>query len=199
MRPVRPFFLALAVTLPAVALAAGDHGHGDAKTPYAGLQARAIKSLSEEDIAELKRGGGWGLALPAELNGKPGPAHLLELQEKIGLSPKQVAALSALHDEMRVAAIAAGDRLIAAEAALDQALQQPGLTDEGLRTLIDVAAAARADLRYVHLSVHLATPALLTEAQIASYNRLRGYADDPCDAVPEGHNPAMWRKHNGCE
>ena len=48
--------------------------------PYAGLEARAIKSLSAADVQELRRGGGWGLALPAELNGVPGPAHLLELK-----------------------------------------------------------------------------------------------------------------------
>ena len=32
------------------------------------------------------------------------------------------------------------------------------------------------------------------------YNVLRGYDGvDPCAAVPPGHNPEMWRKHNGCE
>ena len=28
---------------------------------------------------ELLAGGGWGFALPAELNGLPGPRHVLEL------------------------------------------------------------------------------------------------------------------------
>ena len=71
-----------ALVLCAVAspLVAQDHGH----SPYAGLEAREIKSLSEADIEELRRGGGWGLALPAELNGVPGPAHLLELRDEIG-------------------------------------------------------------------------------------------------------------------
>mgnify|MGYP006921603371 CR=1 FL=1 len=36
-------------------------------SPYAGQQQRSIKSLSSEDIAELRRGGGWGLAKAAEL------------------------------------------------------------------------------------------------------------------------------------
>ena len=27
---------------------------------------------------------------------------------------------------------------------------------------------------------------------------LRGYAGDPCDTVPAGHDPDMWRMHNGC-
>jgi hypothetical protein len=49
------------------------------------MQSRAIKSLSDNDINELRRGGGWGLALAAELNGMPGPAHLLELKDKIPL------------------------------------------------------------------------------------------------------------------
>jgi hypothetical protein len=51
--------------------ALGQHRHGS-QTPYAGLQNRAIKSLSDNDIKELRRGGGWGLALAAELNGMPG-------------------------------------------------------------------------------------------------------------------------------
>lgn len=54
----------LAVILP-VAAPGQDNGHGAGTAPYAGFETRAIKSLSEQDIAELQRGGGWGLALPA--------------------------------------------------------------------------------------------------------------------------------------
>lgn len=54
--------------------------------PYAGMQARQIKSLSDQQIADLKAGRGMGLALAAELNGYPGPSHLLELSEQLGLS-----------------------------------------------------------------------------------------------------------------
>jgi hypothetical protein len=61
-------------------------------------------------------------------------------------------------------------------------------------------SAARADLRFVHLSRHLETPGLLTPDQIARYAALRGYADgDRCADVPAGHDPAMWRRHNGCD
>ncbi|MBL4876875.1 MAG: hypothetical protein JKY10_10340, partial [Cohaesibacteraceae bacterium] len=52
---------------------------------YAGEENRAIKSLSNADIAELKRGGGWGLAKAAELNGVPGPSHLLKMKNQVGL------------------------------------------------------------------------------------------------------------------
>jgi hypothetical protein len=197
--------LALTLTLagagPAAAAGPGHgNGHGHAPSPYAGEEGRAIKSLSEADIAELRRGGGWGLARAAELNGVPGPAHLLELKDEIPLDAGQVAAIAALHARMQAAAIAAGERLIAREAALEAAFRAGGLDAPALRAHLDAIAAARAELRFVHLSAHLETPAILTGAQIARYNALRGYgAPGPCAAVPQGHDQAMWRRHNGCD
>ena len=51
-----------------------DHHNSD----YVGEESREIKSLSPKDIAALKEGSGWGLAKAAELNGYPGPIHVLE-------------------------------------------------------------------------------------------------------------------------
>lgn len=157
---------------------AQEHGAADAATPYAGFQDRGVAALSEADVEELRRGGGWGLALPAELNGAPGPAHLLELRDDLGLSPDQVATVEAIAAEMRAEAIVAGERLIAAEAALDDAFLRGGLDDARLSALIASAEEARADLRLVHLSRHLSTPALLTADQVAQYQVLRGYASE---------------------
>ena len=55
------------------------------------MQTRLIKALSEQQIADLKAGRGMGLALPAELNGYPGPIHVLELSDELGLSAGGVA------------------------------------------------------------------------------------------------------------
>jgi hypothetical protein len=189
------FALALCVLAFPLAASAQHQGH----SPYAGLETREIKSLSEEDIADLRRGAGWGLALAAELNGVPGPAHLLELKEKIGLTPEQIRAIETIFAAMQTEAQAAGGRFIAAEAAIEAGFREGNLTPERLRALIDNATAARAELRFIHLSRHLETPPLLTSGQIARYNDLRGYgAGDPCANVPEGHDPAMWRRHNNC-
>lgn len=164
------------------------------------METREIKSLSDQDIADLRRGAGWGLALAAELNGVPGPAHLLELKNEIALSADQVSAIEAIFAAMQAEAQTAGERFIAAEAAIEEAFRESDLTPDSLRALIDTAEAARAELRYIHLSRHLETQPLLTAEQIARYKNLRGYgATDPCDAVPAGHDPAMWRRHNGCD
>lgn len=192
---IRLVFALCVLAIPCSAFAQ-NQGH----SPYAGMEAREIKSLSDTDLDDLRSGRGWGLALAAELNGVPGPAHLLELQDRIGLSAEQVTAIEAIFMAMQTEAQAAGERLIAAEAAIEAAFRTGDLTPEQLRTLIDTAADARAELRFIHLSRHLETPPLLTAEQIARYNELRGYgAADLCANVPEGHDPTMWRRHNNCE
>ena len=80
----------------------------DRVQPYAGLEIRDITSLSADDIAELEAGRGWGLALPAELNGYPGPAHVLELSEPLELSASQREQILEIFEEMRDEAIATG-------------------------------------------------------------------------------------------
>lgn len=53
------------------------------------MQARLVKALSDQQIADLRAGRGIGMALPAELNGYPGPLHVLELADALGLTPEQ--------------------------------------------------------------------------------------------------------------
>lgn len=196
MISLRTLSLGLAFAISPAITHAQDHS--DHASPYANFETRAIKSLSETDLEELRRGGGWGLALAAELNGVPGPAHSLELRDEISLSDDQMTAIQAIFEEMQVEAIEAGSRLIAAEEAIEAAFRTGDLDDERLRSLINDAETARAELRFIHLSRHLSTPPLLTADQIARYNTLRGYGSDPCVNVPEDHNPKKWRRDNNC-
>jgi hypothetical protein len=71
--------LAAATVLALCGPAAAQHQHGNA--PYAGLQQRPVKALSEQQVADLRAGRGMGLALAAELNGYPGPLHVIELAD----------------------------------------------------------------------------------------------------------------------
>src|SRR5581483_6020910 len=71
----------------------GMHGnmqggmHGG--SPYAGQQSREIKSLSDREIDGLKNARGLGLAKAAELNGYPGPMHVLELADALNITGDQ--------------------------------------------------------------------------------------------------------------
>jgi hypothetical protein len=80
---------------------------------YAGMQTRAIKALSTEQVADLKAGRGMSLARPAELNGYPGPRHVLELVEQLGLTDQQRADVQRLFDDMTTEVIPLGEKLIA--------------------------------------------------------------------------------------
>ena len=191
----RTLLLTLAISIP-LSISA-QHNHG-VQTPYAGMQNRAIKSLSDNDIKELRRGGGWGLAVAAELNGMPGPAHMLELKDQIALNLDQVAKTQALLDDMRKAAIPTGERLIAAELALENAFAKGAVEEATLRRLLAEAESARTELRFIHLSQHYKTVQFLKPEQIKRYNILRGYAEDPCKNIPAGHNPEMYKRHMGC-
>ena len=192
---LRTWLLTLAISIP-LSISA-QHNHG-VQTPYAGMQNRAIKSLSDNDIKELRRGGGWGLALAAELNGMPGPAHMLELKEQIALNQDQVTKTQALLDDMRKAAIPTGERLIAAELALENAFAKGAVEEASLRRLLAEAESVRTELRFIHLSQHYKTVQFLKPEQIKRYNILRGYAEDPCKNIPAGHNPEMYKRHMGC-
>jgi len=150
---------------------AGAH----AQTPYAGMQTRTIKALSEQQVGDLKAGRGMGLALAAELNGYPGPAHVLELAGKLGLSPEQQSEVQHLFDTMKAEAMPLGTRLIEQEADLDRQFASRTVTPESLKASTAAVAATQGMLRETHLKYHLSTAALLSPAQMVKYAELRGY------------------------
>jgi Spy/CpxP family protein refolding chaperone len=169
------------------------------KSAYIGQERREIKSLSKSDIEELENGSGWGLAKAAELNGVPGPAHLLEMKTEIGLSQDQIGRIEILYQEMKRQAISLGSELIEYERELNTHFANRTITEELLRQLLEEIAQVQKKLRYAHLSTHLKTTDILTVEQIDLYNKLRGYfSDDPCKNIPEGHDPEMWKRHNNC-
>jgi hypothetical protein len=165
----QPFLLLVAGALTIGAVAA--------QTPYAGMQARPIKALSEQQVADLKAGRGMGLALVAELNGYPGPSHLLELADQLGLSDAQRAAVRNLFEAMKAETIPIGERLIDQETALDKLFAERRVTPETLAAATAEIGDTQAKLRDAHLKYHLSTVAMLQPSQIQRYGELRGYAE----------------------
>ncbi len=145
-------------------------------TPYAGQDARAIATLSEQDVDDLLAGRGWGFALPAELNGYPGPLHVLELGDALGLSATQRRQVQQIFDEMRAQARVLGGQYVDAEAALSAAFDAGDIDAARLQALVARSAQIEAELRAVHLAAHLKTKPLMSRHQIMLYDEARGYA-----------------------
>lgn len=165
----------LAFASPAPAQHAGGHGPAMGASPYAGFASREIKAVGPQEIADLRAGRGMDLALAAALNGYPGPMHVLEHAAALRLTDTQRTGLERLMAGMRSDAIAAGERLIAAEQALDRLFAERGATPEAVQDATARIGVAAAAVRSVHLVTHIATRALLTDDQVARYDELRGY------------------------
>jgi hypothetical protein len=147
-----------------------------AESPYAGQEARAIKSLSATEVDGLLTGKGLGFAKAAELNGYPGPAHVLELASDLQLTDEQLTRTRAIHTQMETEAKAAGAALVAAERELEDLFQQRRATSALLSAALGKVAALQAQVRAAHLNAHIEQTRLLTEQQVVQYQRLRGYA-----------------------
>ena len=162
-----------------LAMLAGCAQHGGAPSrsasPYAGQPQREVSALSPAEVADLRAGRGMGLARPAELNGYPGPLHVLELAAALELSADQRARTEVLYARMQAAAREAGARWIEAERELDALFRTRQATPQSLRAALDRIGALQARAREVHLQAHVEQTALLTPTQIERYVQLRGY------------------------
>ncbi len=147
-----------------------------AQAPYAGLQTRPIKALSDQQVADLKAGRGMGLALAAELNGYPGPSHLLELAVQLGLSDDQRSRIQGLFEAMKAETIPIGERLISEEKTLDALFATRTATVDAIAAATAAIGDTQAKLRAAHLKYHLSTVELLQPSQLQRYAELRGYA-----------------------
>ncbi len=168
------------VTLPAVAQPA---------QPYAGLEARPVKALSQQQIQDLRAGRGMGLALPAELNGYPGPVHVLDLADQLALSDAQRARVRELYESMTAEAVPLGERLIGQETELDALFWSKTVTPANLAATTAAIGVTQATLRATHLKYHLSTLDALTPEQVATYNRLRGYGRGASPHGDRHHGP----------
>ena len=169
---MKPIATTLALLLLAGAAFSQSH------QPYGGLQTRPIKALSEQQIADLRAGRGMGLALAAELNGYPGPLHVIELATALALSADQLARVQQLYYDMKAEAVPLGERLIEEERALDRLFANRTITPASLAGATSAIGDMQAQLRASHLRYHLLTADLLTSAQRQRYAELRGYVDD---------------------
>lgn len=167
------------LSLSSAALAQAVH-----KQPYAELGSRQIKALSDQQIDDLRAGRGMSFALPAELNGYPGPSHVLENADAIGLSQSQRNRTKALFEAMRSEAVPLGERLIRQETELDRLFAAKTVTPTSLEAATNAVGVTQGRLRAAHLRYHLAMSEVLTPEQAQRYAVVRGYGET---ASQDGH------------
>ena len=117
------------------------------------------------------------LALAAEVNGYPGPRHVLDAAASghLDLRPDQREAFLRLNDRMLAEAKAKGQEILQMEERLAMRFRDGHIDEANLRQILEHIGQLRAQLRLIHLRTHLEAKALLTPEQIARYRTVRGY------------------------
>jgi Spy/CpxP family protein refolding chaperone len=155
---------------------AGHHSAAPSvPAPYAGEQRREIKALSAQDQRGWTEGQGMGLAQAAELNGYPGPMHVLEHADSLKLTASQAAATRTLMQQHKAQVRALGVQLVQAERELDSLFREKRVSDEDIAPRTQQIATLQARIRASHLQTHVQQTKLLTAAQVDRYQILRGY------------------------
>ena len=158
-----------------ILLTAPSLGWAQSHQPYAGMDQRSVKTLSEQQVADLRAGRGMGLALAAELNGYPGPMHVLEHERALALTADQRDRTRALFEAMKAEAVPVGELLIEQEAKLDRLYAGREITPVRLRVDTAEIGETQARLREKDKKYHLDVMAVLNAEQIERYRSLRGY------------------------
>ena len=146
---------------------------------YRTLLDTEIRGIDSNTIEGYLSGEGMGMALPAELNGYPGPRHVLDLANDLALDNEQQEQMQGLFDDMRSEAIELGKSILSEEAELEQAFREQTADEDFLQAQLNQIGELEARLRYVHLRAHLAAADILSHDQVMLYNSLRGYEDMP--------------------
>lgn len=126
------------------------------------------------DRDALLNGDGAGMALYAELNGYPGPKHVLELEKQLALTPDQKRQVREIYEEMETRARSLGRMIVKVEEELHTAFSSGMIGVESVEDDAEQAGKLRGILRGVHLAAHLKTKDILTADQLKTYVRLRG-------------------------
>ena len=145
-----------------------EEGHATQPTPQ-------IKALSDSEISGYLEGNGMGVAKVAELNGYPGPDHVLELATQLGLNPHQRAIAERLKRSMKKAA-RLGYWLVNDERRLDSLFAQGQADDEKITPLVQRIGSLEAEIRLVHLRAHIEMRRALSSDQLKKYEQERGHS-----------------------
>lgn len=146
-----------------------------AENPYADIPDGAIRGLSAQEVGDLLNGTGMRLALPAELNGYPGPRHALDLARELDLTDEQRSRIEALYASMNAEAKGLGREIVDLQTTLEAGFRNGTMDTARLDELGRSIGDRWTDLRLVHLRAHVAMKGILTPHQVALYGDHRGY------------------------
>jgi len=143
--------------------------------PYATADGDTTYGLSQREAQRLLAGRGMGLARPAEMNGYPGPMHVLDLADELALTPEQQQQARAIRERVMTEAPELGRQIVEKELALDRLFRSGSADETRIDELTQEIGRLRAELRAIHLQAHLVMQRALAVEQVRTYMDARGH------------------------
>jgi len=127
------------------------------------------------DRQSLLNAEGMGLASYAEMNGYPGPKHVIELKEQLGLTTDQLKKTEGLVKGVELSGKLTGQEIVREEEELYKLFEGATANDRTVRAGVERIGKLRGELRFIHLQAHVKMKQILSGNQIQRYNELRGH------------------------
>jgi len=174
VRKVAIVGLAAVLMAGAVAVHRGWAQHGmprpGAGGPPPHMLAQMCATAFEKNIGE---GRGFGMAFVADQQGYPGPLHVLELKDRLKLTPEQETKAQVLLTAMFAGSRPKSAQLLDAERRLRKLFADGKADEAGVKTAIAEVERARSEVRMTHMLFHLKTRDLLSDEQRRLYHETR--------------------------
>ncbi|PCJ44330.1 MAG: hypothetical protein COA99_07070 [Moraxellaceae bacterium] len=156
--------------------------------PYIGQENREVKSLSKIEVEGYLAGKGMGIAKAAELNGYPGPRHVLDLSKELNLTEDQIRKSNSLFTTMQSETINLGASLIQKEKELDELFFSGNVDHNKLEISLSQIGKIKSKIRMSHLSAHIEQKKVLTTHQVSLYAHYRGYSGSRSALKNQSHH-----------
>jgi Spy/CpxP family protein refolding chaperone len=153
-------------------------------SPYVTQLDSPIRGLSNLEVQDLVNGRGAGYARMAELNGYPGPSHILDLDRELKLSSNQIFQIESVFKRMQADAKGVGQQIVSHEKQLSAAFASGKINETQMQASTEELGKLYSQLRAIHLMAHLQIKPLLKPEQIDNYNKLRGYSNTSEQSKP---------------
>ena len=126
------------------------------------------------DRGSLLNAEGKGQAKYAEMNGYPGPKHILDHAKELQLTDAQTKSIQRIYTEMSARAKELGQRIVGIEEELNDAFKSGLVSEKSVRDDAEQIGKLRGRLRGVHLITNLKAKSVLTTSQLETCRKLRG-------------------------
>lgn len=181
-----PAALLVAISLVSSPAVAQEHGesdgdmggkhqmHGQAQGGMQGMGGGMLGGVSEQEKEALLKGAGLGAGMIAMMNGYPGPKHVLEMGDELGLTAKQRESIGKTYGKVKAESVEFGTELVEKDEKLTALFASGSVSTGEVEKLSREIGELQGRVRAAHLNAHVETYDALTPAQREQLSSMQG-------------------------